>query len=336
MDIPAAVAATRPYRVGFVLIDGFPLLSYASAMEPLRACNLLAGQTLYELQHLAIEGESSYSSSGAHVSATMPLDESAELDLVLVMAGGDPSAIDSPVLNRWLRLQAGRPVLVGGVSGGPMILARAGIMEGRRMTVHWEHAQALAQVSSKLIIERSLYVRDRDRLTCAGGTAALDMMHALITEQHGPVLAGEISEWFVQTDIRPAELAQRATIAERYGVDNGAVLLSIEAMENHLADPLELSQLASLADLGARQLNRLFQQQLGTSVVQFYRQLRLQKANELLKSTPWSVENIALATGFANGAHLSRRFTQFHGLSPRSVRRGEAGGQGAAEWTGKR
>ncbi len=320
MDIEATDSATRPYRVGFVLIDGFALMSYASAMEPLRACNLLSGKLLYDIQHIAVAGDHARSSSGALVPATITQEEPAELDLVLVIAGGDPSAINSPELARWLRHQSGKRVLIGGVSRGPMILAQAGIMESRRMTVHWEHAQALAQVSSTLIIERSLYVRDRDRLTCAGGTAALDMMHALIAEQHGPVLAGKISEWFVHADIRPGELAQRASIAQRFGVSHRAVIHSIEAMENHLADPLELAQLASLADLGGRQLNRLFQQELGTSVVQFYRQLRLQKAHELLESTSWSVENIATATGFANGAHLSRRFTQFHGISPRGVR----------------
>ncbi len=325
MDIEATDPATRPYRVGFVLIDGFALMSYASAMEPLRACNLLSGKLLYDIQHIAVAGDHARSSSGALVPSTKTLEEPAELDLVLVIAGGDPSNINSPELARWLRHQSGKRVLMGGVSRGPMILAQAGIMEGRRMTVHWEHAQALAQVSSALIIERSLYVRDRDRLTCAGGTAALDMMHALIAEQHGPVLAGKISEWFVHADIRPGELAQRASIAQRFGVSHRAVIHSIEAMENHLADPLELAQLASLADLGGRQLNRLFQQQLGTSVVQFYRQLRLQKAHELLESTSWSVENIATATGFANGAHLSRRFTQFHGISPRRVRLQEVG-----------
>lgn len=320
MDIEATHSATKPYRVGFVLSDGFGLMSYASAVEPLRACNLLTGELLYDIQHIAVTGEHARSSSGALVPASMTLDEPCELDLVLVIVGGDPSVINSPELMRWLRYQADKSVLMGGVSGGPMILAQAGIMEGRRMTVHWEHAQALTQVSSTLIIERTLYVRDRDRLTCAGGTAALDMMHALIAEQHGPLLAGKVGEWFVHADIRPGELAQRASIAQRFQVSHQAVIHSIEAMENHLADPLELAQLASLADLGSRQLNRLFQQQLGTSVVQFYRQLRLHKAHELLESTTWSVENIATATGFANGAHLSRRFTQWHGLSPRRVR----------------
>ncbi len=321
MDISSHNPNLQPYRVGFVLIEGFALMSYASAIEPLRACNLLTQRTPYEIHHLAVEGNLPVSSSGARIPTTMTLEENAELDLVLVMAGGDPALVDIPKLSHWLHQQASRGVLLGGVSGGPVILARSGLMEGRRMTAHWEHIQSLENHAPKLIVEHSLYVRDRDRLTCAGGTAAFDMMHALIAEQHGSELASQVSEWFVHADIRPGELAQRAGIAERYDVSNRAVIVSIEAMENHLADPLELTQLASLSGLGGRQLNRLFQQQLNTSAIQFYRELRLRKAHELLTSTSWSVEGVALATGFANGAHLSRRFTQFHGLTPRSVRR---------------
>lgn len=325
MDMTPVQMRNRPFRVAFLLIDGFGLMSYASAMEPLRACNLLADRILYDIRHVSAEGDSAQSSSGAIVPATDAMDETIELDMVLVVAGGDPSTVDIPAMNRWLRSLAGRGILMGGVSGGPFILARAGLMEGRRMTVHWDHAEALWELSSGLIIERSLYVRDRDRLTCAGGSAALDMMHALISEHQGPVLAASISDWFVHTTIRPGELAQRASIAERYRVNGRVVIQSIEAMENHLADPLELPQLASLAGLGARQLNRLFQQELTTSTMEFYRRLRLEKAHDLLVSTSWALEAISGATGFANAAHLSRLFKQRYGKTPRQVRQHQSG-----------
>ncbi|ASJ75656.1 GlxA family transcriptional regulator [Granulosicoccus antarcticus] len=325
MDILSATIVNRPYRVGFLLLDGFSLMSYASAMEPLRACNLLSEHPLYQICNMAVKGAFARSSSDALVPATRALHNQTELDLVLVVAGGHPSSHLTPSLIHWLRQQADKGILIGGVSAGPLILARAGIMEGRRMTVHWEHAQELAEVSPKLTIERSLYVRDRDRLTCAGGSAALDMMHALITEHHGPALARQISEWFMHTDIRPGELTQRASIAERYNIVDSVVIQSIEAMENHLADPLALTQLASLAGLGGRQLNRHFHQQLGTSTIEFYRRLRLQKAQELLTSTSWSLANISVATGFANGAHLSRLFTQHYGQSPSQARLQETG-----------
>lgn len=309
-----------PFRVGFVLLDGFALMSYASAMEPLRAANLLAGRVLYDIRHIPVHGARSRSSSGALISADAFLGEQVDFDLILVVAGGDLKNTDNPRLTAWLKLLAQRAVLIGGVSGGPLVLARAGVMEGRRMTVHWEHAQALAQVSSRLVVERSLYVMDRDRLTCAGGAAPLDMMHALITEHHGHEFARKISDWFLHTDIRPGEGPQRSGIAEQYGVSQEAVVKAIEAMENHIADPLELSQIADLVGLSSRQVNRLFNKRLGISTVSFYRQMRLRKARELLKDTGFSIHEIALATGFANGAHLSQRFTDCYSLSPKRFR----------------
>jgi len=311
---------SEPFRVGFVLLDGFALMSYASAMEPLRAANLLAGRILYDIRHLPVIGARSRSSSGALIGANAFFGEQVDFDLILVVAGGELAGTDNPRLAAWLRLLAGRGVLIGGVSGGPLVLARAGIMHGRRMTVHWEHAQALTAVSSQLVVERSLYVMDRDRLTCAGGTAPLDMMHALITEHHGHAFARKISDWFLHTDIRPAEGPQRSGIAEQYHVNDEAVIKAIEAMENHIADPLGLSQIADLVGLSSRQVNRLFNHHLGVSTVSFYRRMRLRKAADLLKGTGFTIQEIASATGFANGAHLSQRFSDLFLLSPKRFR----------------
>jgi len=310
----------QPFRVGFVLIDGFPLMSYASAMEPLRAANLLAQRALYEVRHIPVGSARSTSSSGALISADAFLGEQVDFDLVLVVAGSNLADQQFPRLNNWLRLLATRGVIMGGVSGGPLLLARAGVMEERRMTVHWDHAAALAEVSQRLLVERSLYVRDRDRLTCAGGTAPLDMMHTLISEHHGPVFARKISDWFLHTDIRQGEAPQRSGLAERYDVVDPVALETLEAMENHIADPLELTQLATLAGLSVRQLNRIFQIRLGVSTVQFYTQMRLSKAQLMLRMTALNVQDVALATGFANGAHLSRRFRQQYGISPTGYR----------------
>ena len=309
-----------PFRVGFVLVDGFSLMSYTAAMEPLRAANLLAGKELYSIRHLPVEGARSVSSSGAIIGANAYLGEQVDFDLVLIVAGGTRLHETYPRLFSWIRLLDSRDVLIGAVSGGPYLLARAGVMTNRRMTVHWEHAQLLADVSPTLIVERSLYIRDRDRLTCAGGTAPLDMMLALIAEQHGPEFAQRIGDWFLHSDIRPGESSQRAGVAIRYNVNESALLISIEAMENHLADPLELSQLASIVGISARQLNRLFKDKMQVSTVQFYRQIRLAKARNLMSSSTLAIGDIASITGFANGAHLSRHFSKRYGLSPRDFR----------------
>jgi transcriptional regulator GlxA family with amidase domain len=254
------------------------------------------------------------------IKADAYLGEQVDFDLLLIVAGKEAGSYRNAQLENWLRLLAGRGVLIGGVSGGPLVLAHSGVMDGFRMTIHWDHVDALTQISPRLVVERSLYVLDRNRLTCGGGTAALDMMLALIKYQQGPEIALRVSDWFLHTDLRVGENAQRSGLAERYNTSNEHLLKALEAMENHIADPLELSQLAALADLGARQLNRLFTKYLESSAVSFYRQLRLKKSQQLLIRTSLSVHDVALATGFANGAHLSKSFSDRFGLSPKRYR----------------
>lgn len=158
----------EPYRVGFLLIDDFALLSYASAIEPLRAANEIAGRTLYAVKHLPVSGARSVCSAGAEMRATAHVGETVDFDLVLVVAGADPTGFSDRRVFTWLRLLRERGVALGGISGGTVVLARAGVVGERRVTVHWEHAAYLAEAHPELLLERGTYVFDRDRMTCAG------------------------------------------------------------------------------------------------------------------------------------------------------------------------
>ena len=282
----------------------------------LRAANLLSGREIYQVHNIAASDAAATSSSGVVVPASSYDSDDGDFDLVLVAAGGDPAVYQDERVFDWLRGLARRGVMLGGISGGPVILASAGLMKERRMTVHWEHAAALGEISPTLLIERSLYVIDRDRVSCAGGTAPLDLMHALITERHGPELARRVSDWFMHTDIRPSGGPQRAGRVARYHTTDAVTLRTIEAMENHIADVLNLRQLATIAGVGSRQLNRLFQEKIGKSTMRFYRHLRLEKARSLLTDSPLRITEIALATGFANSAHFSTAFAERYGSSP--------------------
>ncbi|XSG83035.1 MAG: GlxA family transcriptional regulator [Methyloligella sp. ZOD6] len=309
------------YRICFLLIDGFALMSYAATVEPLRAANLLAGRRVYEISHAAPAGEFATSSSGARIEADAEIGVDLDFDLVLVVAGGDPVSFDDDHTFSWLRSLGRHGVRLGGVSGGPVILALAGVMAGRRMTVHWEHAGALAEIYPGLLIERTLYVVDRDRITSAGGTAPLDMMYALLAERQGPAFARAISDWFMHTEVRPSGGPQRSGLVERHGTTEAAVIRTIEAMENHVADPLRLAQLATLAGTSPRQLNRLFRERLGRSTMAFYRRLRLDVSRNLLQQSTLPLTDIGLATGFANSAHFSSAFRAEFGKSPSALRK---------------
>ncbi len=313
-----------PFRVGVVLLDGFATLSFAAAVEPFRAANLLASEPLYTVSFISAD-EFAESSGRAVVKADHKIGDALSVDMLLIVAGGEVGdqpllAFNDKAMFDWLKKQSRQVPLLAGVSGGPAILAKAGVMAQRRMTIHWDHAEVLREQHPELLLERSRYVMDRNRLTCAGGTAALDMLHALLSRQHSARFATEVSDWFLHTEIRRSEDAQRAGLPERFNVHNKAILTVIELMENHIGDPMDMAQLAKVAGLSSRQLNRLFSDQLNVTPISFYRDLRLDKAANLLKQTSMSVSEIAITCGFFDNAHFSRSFNRKFGCSPSRVR----------------
>ena len=307
-------------RIGILVIDGFAAMSFAALTEPMRAANLLARKVIYETIIYSVAGHPVQSSGATIVMPNARIEKDDRLDYVFVVAGGDPMRFSDPGVTAWLTRMSLAGVPLGGVSGGPVILARAGLMEKRRMTVHWEHAAALAEVSPHLVIERSLYVIDRDRVTCAGGSAPMDLMHDLITQHHGAEFARQVSDWFMHTDIRPSEGPQRAGLMDRVGSHNPSILDAVKAMEAHVAEPLSLESLAEVAGVSPRQLNRLFSEKLGRPTMRYYRELRLDKAQSLLRNSPLSLTEIALATGFANSSHFSRAYAAQFGQPPSAYR----------------
>ena len=316
----ASGPARAPTRVGLVLVDEFPLLPFASVVEPLRVANLLSGRELYRVREIPVGGARASSSGGVLVPARAQVGEHVDFDLVLVVAGGDPFGFDDARTGRWLRHLARRGVALGGVSGGPAVLAWAGLLDGYRATLHWEHAPALIERHPELVVERSLYVIDRDRMTCAGGTAPLDMMHALLARDHGEELARGVADWLQHTEIRPGAGAQRAGVVERYGVHQRPLVEALAAMETHVSDPLELEDLARIAGVGVRQLTRLFDERLGRTPMGFYRNLRLEQGRRLLRQSGLAVGEVARATGFVSAAHFSRTYRTRYGRAPSAER----------------
>ena len=313
-----------PYKLGFLLVDGFALMSFSAVVEPLRAANLIAKKPLYEIDYYSInEGASSAkstSSSGAIIESTKSLQNISHLDYLFVVSGMESTSFNNDSVFKLLRKLSNQGITLGGVSGGPAILAKAGVLKNRRFTVHWEHASEMREMFPEFVIERTLYVKDRDRYTCAGGVAPLDMMNAIITEHHGNDFAQRVSDWFIHTEIRPSASPQRSGLSERYPTATHTMILAIEAMRNHIADPLDLEQLARISEVSVRQLNRLFKEKLGVGTMEFYRQQRLHTAEKLLKQSSMKMIDIAQATGFVSAAHFSSAFNKQFGQTPSSLR----------------
>lgn len=303
MDQPAS----PPMSVGFVLVPDFPLMAYAAALEPLRAANVLSGRLLYRWWHASPDDRPVRSSIGVSVAPEVAVGAAGTgAARVFVCAGGNPSAFDDPALSAWLRRLSLEGTAVGGISGGPYLLARAGLLDGRRCTLHWEHIPAFRERFPTARVARSLFEIDGDRLTCSGGTAALDMMLDLVGRDHGPGLAAAVGDWFLHNRIREGPEPQRMTLQQRTGIRDPRLLRVLAAMEAHLDAPLSRAALAALARVSVRQLDRLFADLLGSSPHRHYLGLRLERAHTLHRETALGAAEIAAATGFLNADELSR------------------------------
>lgn len=315
-DIGLPAGDTRPTEVGYLLIPDFSLLAYASSIEPLRAANTLSGRTLYRWRHLSPDGRPAAASNGVTIAPDLPLENAAGLDMLLVVAGGNPALFrDRATLNRLRRLAQGK-LAIGGISGGAYILARAGLLRRFRCTLHWEHAESFGEDFPDLDLRHSLFEIDRNRLTCSGGTAALDMLHELIARQHGAALARRVSDWFLQTEIRAGTGPDRMAPGQRLGVANLALRQVLAAIELESDAPLRPRQLAAIAGLSVRQMERLFRAHLGVTPRAHDRRVRLDRARLLLRQSGLSVLEVAVACGFASASHFSRVYRGAFGHSP--------------------
>nr|WP_047168080.1 GlxA family transcriptional regulator [Sphingomonas sp. Y57] len=307
-------------NIGFLLIDGFALLSYASVIEPFRAANIMADEQMYRWVHISLDGEPVRASTGAIIAADQKADAALDLDMLFVIVGGDPSGFEDRALFGWLRLLARAGTPIAGVAGGPFLLAKAGLLDGHRCTIHWDLIPSLQEQFPRLLLEQSLYVIDRKRLTCAGGSAGLDLAIDVIERDYGHALAVKVSDWFVRTNPRPPTEQQKVSLSERYHVTDDRILKALALMEANVENPLDIEALAEATAISQRQLERLFCEHLGTTAYGMYRRIRLAQASILLRKTRIPMTSIALACGFNSSSSFSRAFHREFLETPRAIR----------------
>jgi transcriptional regulator GlxA family with amidase domain len=309
-------------RIGFVLLPNFALMSYASATEPLRAANLIAGSPLYEVVPLSADGRPVRSSAGLEIACGRLAELGGDCHTLHVCAGGNPADWQGgTALHAPLRKFARDGVRIGGISSGAFVLAAAGLLDACDFTIHWEHAALLREMFPHLAPRQARFVVDGGRVTCGGGVAPLDMMHAVIAERMGADFARRVSDWYLHTAVAEPADPQRGSVAERFGTNHPALLTVLEKMETAIENPLSRAEMARLAGISPRHLDRLFLMHRGESFLDTYRAIRLAHARRLLEQSPLSIAEIAYATGFSSAGHFSRAFKGLYGLTPAKARR---------------
>jgi transcriptional regulator GlxA family with amidase domain len=310
----------KPQSVGFLLVPGFALMSYAAAVEPLRAANLISGKPLYRWWHATQGGKPVMASNGLTIIPDIGVGTDRDVDMLFVCAGGNPATFNDRQVFAWLRKLARRGATIGGISGGPYILARAGLLDQRRVTLHWEHQAAFSEAFPNIAVAASLFEIDSNRITCSGGISALDMMVALIDRDHGRQLAAAVGDWFLHTHLREGMGPQRMDLRLRLGIADEKLLRVLRRMEGSIEAPQSRAELARIAGVSVRQLERLFRRHLGHGIHRQYSSMRLERARQLLRETTLPVLDVAVATGFSSSSQFSRAYKRNFGEPPSQTR----------------
>lgn len=319
---PQAPACGTLKTFGFLLIPNFTTIGFASAIEPLRIAGLAAGRPLYRTVLISSGNESVQASNGMRILTDTRFDQAPALDTLFVVGANPiPQKYDRALLN-WLRRLAEQGVPLGGICTGSHLLASAGLLKGYRCTLHWENIEQVKEKFPGIIISNQLYELDRDRYTCSGGTAAMDMTLQLVSrEPDGAEIASRAAELLLCDRVRNARDQQRIPLRQKIGNAQPKLSQIVAIMEANLEEPLELEELAQLNEVSVRQLERLFHKYLERTPSHYYLELRLKRARDLLLRSESQVRDIALACGFASPAHFSKCYRRVFGHSPRGERK---------------
>jgi transcriptional regulator GlxA family with amidase domain len=309
----------------FVIIPRFSMIAFASAIEPLRLANRVLGHEFYRWQVASVEGGPVRASNGVLMMTDQTLADVAirpgrRSVSIVVCSGLGAEHVRDQQLFAWLRRAARTGATIGAVCTGAYLLARAGLLDGQRCSIHWENLPAFREDFPDIEVQDDLFEVSANRLTCSGGTAALDMMLHLIAEEHGPELATKVSEQCIVDRIRSSFDHQRMPYRVRHGIHHPKLISAIELMEANLEEPLDQDELARYVGLSRRQLERLFGKHLGRTPAQYYLELRLERARHLLYQTTMPIMDVAFACGFVSASHFSTCYRQMYGKTPRTER----------------
>ena len=315
-------AEVKPEHFGFLLVQNYSMIAFSLAVESLRMANRISGKTLYRWSTFSLDGEPVNASNGLVVAPDDSIDKAGDMKICFVCSGVDVADSWNKTLQFTLRKIASRNnMIIGAFCTGSYLLARAGLLDGYKCTIHWENIASMREEFPKARFSDDLFQIDRDRITCAGGQASLDLMLKIIGDKHGAKLAANISEQFMCERIRSTEDRQRVPLHLHLGANQPKLTEAVTLMEANLEEPISLDELSSYVGISRRQLERLFQKHLNCVPTRYYLNLRLNRARLLLLQTSKSIVDIALACGFISAPHFSKCYRDMFGTPPRDERR---------------
>lgn len=312
-----------PQRFGFLLLNDFTLISLSSAIEPLRMANRICGDSEFFWKTLSLDGDAVSASDGLSVNVDCNVvDEDAlqDLDTVIVCGGRKIEKNTSKRLATWLKSVNKQGIALGAICTGSYVLAEAGLLDGYRCSIHWENMAALTDLFPNIAVSRNIFTIDKDRFTSSGGATPLDMMLHFIRLRCGADVSAGVAEQFIFERIRRSDDEQRVPLRHAEGRQSEKLVVAVELMDANVKEPISHEELASYVGLSRRQLQRLFQRYLSCTPSNYYLQIRLQRARQLLRQTSNSIVEVAVSTGFISSSHFSKAYKENYGCSPSAER----------------
>jgi AraC family transcriptional regulator, glycine betaine-responsive activator len=308
-------------------LPNYSLIAVANALEPLRMANRIVGEEVYQWSLISLDGSPAEASSRLCLSPTAALKKLGGIDILFVCGGIDVREAVSPALTAELRRLADRQVALGGLCTGGYALAKAGLLDNYRATIHWENLSALREEFPRVRLSDQLFSIDRERFTCSGGTAPLDMMLHLIEANLGSKISKRVAEQFIIDRVRKDTDRQYVPLRAQVGVSHRGLLRVAQLMQQNIEKPLSLEAIAKSSGLSRRQIERLFKRDLKCVPKRYYLEMRLRRARELLLQTAMPIMDITAACGFQSPPHFSKCYRSQFGHPPSAERKIAADGR---------
>lgn len=308
-------------RFAILLFPGFPMMAFSAVIEPLRAANALGAEPGYSWSTVAIDDQPVIASNGIGLNPDFALNDDPAADFIVVCSGGNADQLTARQPINWIRKNLRRGAHLGSVADGAFYLARAGLLDDYACTLHWRSQPAFVEAFPHISLRRTVYVIDRTRFTSAGGIGAFDMMLDIIQRHHGEGMARRVAEWFVHDRIRASADREKLQLRLRTGIRSDLVLAAAARMEERMERGETIAQIARRLGVSVWKLDRAFRSDLRLSPGDYFRQMRMERASDLLVHSSLPIHEVGLACGYTDYSAFVRAFRRTYRKTPGQLRR---------------
>lgn len=278
-------------NIDLILTKDFNLAAIMTFVDPFRVANYIEGAARFKWRFLSENGETVRASNGTYIKATrLPDKFESRPDYILVSSSWTPEAHISNRMRAYLRFGMTYGFVLGGLDTGAFILANCGPLNGYKATTHYEHLDAMKELYPETEVTDTLWVFDRDRISCCGGMASCEFALHIIQQSFDTALANAAARYIFSQNLRTHNSPQNPQVREPFGKTvPDRLRKAIKVMEDHLETPLSIVEISKSVGLSHRQLNCLFSLHVSKTPSLYYRDIRLDLARGLVTQTSLSM-----------------------------------------------